>query len=222
MTLDCIAELKGLALVEEDLQAGNEGEIVRQKLNSEASDGGSAPPLFSIFYTFVKIGSVTFGGGIAMLPLLQVELVEKRKWLDHQGYADCLMVAQSTPGPIVVNLSLVAGFRVLGLKGGLCALLGVILPSFLLLLAVAMFLWPYRENPLAHAAFQGIGPAVAALIAAAAVKLGKNILSGYRSLLLLIFFLGGLLVFNIHPLYVIIFGGLAGFFLPPAKDKREE
>ncbi len=193
----------------EDLQVGNENKS-RQVT------------LFSLFYAFLKMGSFTFGGGIAMLPLLQVELVEKNNWLDHQEYADCLMVAQSTPGPIVVNLSLVSGYRLLGLKGGLSALLGVILPSFLLLLAIAIFLWQYRENPLAHAAFRGIGPAVVALIAAAAVKLGKNVLFGYRSLLLLVLFLGGLIVFNIHPLYVIIFGGLAGFFLPSAKDGRRE
>jgi len=89
----------------EDLQVGNENEPQRLSL-------------FSIFFTFLKIGSVTFGGGIAMLPLLQMELVEKKGWLNNREYADCLLVAQSTPGPIVVNLSLVVGYRVLGLKGG--------------------------------------------------------------------------------------------------------
>jgi len=102
------------------------------------------------------------------------------------------------------------------------ALLGAIIPSFLLLLVIAMFLWQYRENPLVHAAFRGIGPAVAALIAAAAIELGKNLFSGYRSLLLLMLFLGGLIFFNIHPLYVILGGGLAGFFLPLTEDRREE
>ena len=178
--------------------------------------------LFSIFSTFLKIGSVTFGGGISMLPLLQVELVEKKKWVSEREYADCLMVAQSTPGPIVVNLSLVAGYRMQGLKGALSALLGAILPSFILLLLIAIFLWQYRENPLAHAAFRGIGPAVAALIAAAAVKLGKTILTGYPSLLLLVIFLGGLIAFNIHPVYIIIGGVLAGTSLPLLRNRREE
>lgn len=157
-----------------------------------------------------------------MLPLLQAELVEKKKWINEREYADCLMVAQSTPGPIVINLSLVAGYRMLGLLGGLSAMLGAILPSFILMLVIAIFLWQYRENPLAHAAFRGIGPAVAALIAAAAVKLGKNILRGYSSLLLLVLFLGGLIVLNIHPLYVIMLGILAGFILPLTQGSRKE
>lgn len=178
--------------------------------------------LFSIFHTFFKIGSFTFGGGISMLPLLQVELVEKKKWVENREYADCLLVAQSIPGPIVINLSLVTGFRMHGLKGGFSALLGVVLPSFLLLLAIAMFLWQYRGNPVAHALFQGVGPAVTALIAAAAIKLGKSILSGYRSLLLLILFLGGLIFLNIHPPFIIICGILAGLFLPIVQHKREE
>ena len=193
----------------EELQVGNENKS-RQVT------------LFSLFYAFLKIGTFTFGGGYAMLPLLQVELVEKKKWLDRREFADCLLVAQSTPGPIVVNISLVAGYRMLGLKGGLSALLGAVLPPFLLLLTIAIYLWQYRENPIVHAAFKGIGPAVAALIAAAAVKLGKNILKGYRSLLLLLLLLGGLLVYNIHPLYIIICGVLAGFFLPLVQHKREE
>lgn len=179
-------------------------------------------PFLSIFLLFFKIGSVTFGGGLAMLPLLQVELVDRKRWLNNRAFSDCLTVAQSVPGPIVVNLSLVAGYRMLGLKGSLSAMLGVTLPSFSLLLVIAMFLWQYRENPLAHAAFQGIGPAVTALIAAAAIKLGKANIKGYPSFLLLVLFLGLLLLLNLHPLYVIICGFVVGFWFQLRPNKKKE
>lgn len=178
--------------------------------------------LLSIFLMFLKTGSLTFGGGIAMIPLLQVELVEKKHWLSERNFAEYLTVAQSVPGPIVINLALVVGYRIKGLKGATSALLGMTIPSFLLLLVIAMFLWHYRDNPLANAAFRGIGPVVAALIASAAIKLGKRIIEGYTSAMLLIFFIAGLYFLNIHPLFVIISGMLVGlFFLSPELRKKE-
>ncbi|MEW5919694.1 MAG: chromate transporter [Bacillota bacterium] len=183
---------------------------------------GPDASLFQLFFMFLKIGAFTFGGGVAMVPLLQAELVEKKRWMDDHKFVDCLVLAQSVPGPIIVNLSVISGYRLQGLKGSLCSLLGAVLPSFLLILAVVVFLWQYRENPLAHGVFQGIRPAVTALIAASAVKLGRAVLKNRPSLLLFTLFLGGLIVFNIHPLFVIIGGALAGLFLPLQQVEAKE
>ncbi len=184
----------------------------------EAAANGACVSLPQFFLIFLKIGAFTFGGGLAMIPFLQAELVERRKWLDNHLFLDYLALAQSIPGPIIVNLAVINGYRLRGLRGSLISLLAMVLPSFLIILTISMFLWPYRDNPLVLSAFQGIRPAVAALIAAAAVKLGLIVLRGRADLFLLFaFFLWGLIVFHIHPLFVIVAGALAGLFLPLQK-----
>lgn len=172
-----------------------------------------AAALLQLFLIFLKIGASTIGGGAAMVPFIQVELVERRRWLDNHLFLDYLALAQSIPGPMIVNFAVIAGYRLRGLKGSLLSLLGIMLPSFLIIFIIVYFLWQYRENPLVFRAFQGIRPAVAALIAAAAVKLGRLVLRTRALLLLFALFLGGLIVFKIHPLFVIIAGALAGLFL---------
>lgn len=172
-----------------------------------------AATLLQLFLIFLKIGASTIGGGVAMVPFIQVELVERRRWLDNHLFLDYLALAQSIPGPMIVNFAVIAGYRLRGLKGSLLSLLGIILPSFLIIFIIVYFLWQYRENPLVFRAFQGIRPAVAALIAAAAVKLGRLVLRTRALLMLFALFLGGLIAFKIHPLFVIIAGALAGLFL---------
>ncbi len=121
-----------------------------------------------LFLTFSKIGAFTFGGGWAMISIIQREIVEKHQWIEQKDFLDLLAVAQSMPGILAVNISVVIGDRLKGLKGSICAAIGTILPSFLMILAIAIFLTPdtIKNNAVISRIFKGIRPAVVALIIA--------------------------------------------------------
>ena len=116
--------------------------------------------LHTIFLSFFKIGLFTFGGGYAMLPLIERELIAKRKWIEQKEFLDLLTLAQSVPGPIAVNTSVFVGYKVRGFGGAVAALLGAVLPSFVIILAIALFFADIRQNPVVDAAFKGMRPAV--------------------------------------------------------------
>ena len=122
--------------------------------------------LKNLFLTFAKIGAFTFGGGWAMISIIQREVVDKHRWLEEAEFLDLLAVAQSMPGILAVNISVVVGDKLRGLRGSIAAAAGTILPSFLIILAIAMFLTPetITSNPTLTAIFKGIRPAVVALI----------------------------------------------------------
>ena len=120
--------------------------------------------LRTIFASFFKIGLFTFGGGYAMLPLIEQELIAKRGWIEHKEFLDLLTLAQSVPGPIAINTSVFVGYKMRGLKGAVAALLGSVLPSFVIILAIALMFADIRHNPVVDAAFKGMRPAVVALI----------------------------------------------------------
>ena len=175
--------------------------------------------VWSFFLLFFKIGAFTIGGGYAMIPLIRTEIIEKKKWIEEKDFIDNLAVSQSIPGPIVVNFSLMTGYRMLGLKGAVFGLLGTILPSFLIILFIAAFLWEYQHLPFVQAAFRGIQPVIVALIAAAAFKLGKQVFKQLELLLLFCVFLVVLLFFGAHPILVVVTGGGIGLLLPFIKQK---
>ena len=120
--------------------------------------------LTTIFVSFLKIGMFTFGGGYAMLPLIERELITKRKWIEQKEFLDLLTLAQSVPGPIAVNTAVFVGYKVRGLRGAAAALLGTVTPSFVIILVIAIFFAGIRQNPVVDAAFKGMRPAVVALI----------------------------------------------------------
>lgn len=186
----------------------------------EKEIGAAQVIIGEMFFAFLKAGAFTIGGGYAMLPFVQEEFIKKKKWFDNKDFLEILGIAQSLPGPVIVNFSLLAGYRLKGFKGGLFSLLGAILPSFLIIMVIAVYLWGYGENRAVQAAFQGIRPAVVALIISAAIKLGKETLRQGYNLLLFLLFLGALLLFNVHPLVVIVAGALAGFFKPYLKNTQ--
>ena len=130
---------------------------------------------WQLFLTFCKIGAFTFGGGWAMISIIQREIVEKHKWIELKDFLDLLAVAQSMPGILAVNIGVVVGDRLRGIKGSVCAALGIILPSFLIILAIAMFLTPetIKNNPVVSRIFKGIRPAVVALIIAPVLTTAK-------------------------------------------------
>ena len=123
--------------------------------------------LRTIFASFFKIGLFTFGGGYAMLPLIEQELIAKRGWIEHKEFLDLLTLAQSVPGPIAINTSVFVGYKMRGLKGAVAALLGSVLPSFVIILAIALLFADIRHNPVVDAAFKGMRPAVVPVISLA-------------------------------------------------------
>ena len=129
---------------------------------------------FQLFWTYLKIGTFTLGGGYAMLPLIQREVVDKRQWIDEEEFLNMIALAQAAPGLIAVNSAIFIGWRIGGWKGVAGAVLGAVLPSFLIILLIAMIFQEWKEQPAVEAAFKGIRPAVVALIAAPLVKMAKT------------------------------------------------
>lgn len=123
---------------------------------------------------FFKIGAFTFGGGYAMIPLIRNEVVGKKKWIDDDEFIDMLALAQSAPGPISLNTAIFVGNKRLGFKGSLFCSAGIILPSFIIILIIAIVFTQFKENPVIESIFKGIRPAVVALIAAPLLGLGKS------------------------------------------------
>ena len=160
-----------------------------------------------LFGVFAKIGAFTIGGGYAMIPLIQKEVVERKNWMDEEEFLDALSVSQSAPGLLAVNISIFIGYKLRKGRGSIAATLGSVLPSFIAILLIAMFFRNYGENPTIEAIFKGIRPVVVALIAVPMINLAKksklNIFTGIVALATLaaISFLG------VSPIY-ILFGAI--------------
>lgn len=127
-----------------------------------------------LFTTFFKIGLFTFGGGYAIIAMIRREIIDHRGWIEREEFLELLALAQSAPGPISLNTSVFVGYKVDGYRGMSAAVLGVVLPSFLLILGVALFLSDLRDYPVVEAAFKGMRPAVVALIAAPLIAFAKG------------------------------------------------
>lgn len=174
--------------------------------------------LWTLFITFFKIGLFTFGGGYAMIPLIQDQVVNKHKWLRAQEMNDMILIAESTPGPIAINSSTYVGYRVGGFLGAFFATLGVVLPSFCIILIISYFFRDLLSFPLIAAAFKGIKIAVAILILDTAWRIGKAIKFDVYSIIMLIVIFILQIVFSIlniriSSIYFIIMGMLLGLVL---------
>lgn len=176
--------------------------------------------LFSMFITFFKIGAFTFGGGYAMIPIIQEEIVDKKKWIDDDEFMDAIAVAQGSPGPVAVNTSIYVGYKIKGLPGAISATLGTVLPSLLIILAIAMFFYQYRENAIIDKVFLGIRPAVVALILSAVYKMMKKSKFGYKMLLISLGTVLIIVFFSISPIYLIIAAGIGGIVYNKVKVKE--
>ena len=130
--------------------------------------------LLKLFTTFFKIGLFSFGGGFAMIPLIQREVIERRRWIDEKEFLDMLVLAQSTPGPIAVNTAVFVGYKSAGFLGAIMATLGTVLPSFIVILLLALFFAEVRDNRYVDAAFRAMRPAVVALIVAPLMGIVKG------------------------------------------------
>lgn len=164
--------------------------------------------LIEILKSFLKIGAFTFGGGYAMIPIIQYEVVNRRKWLSEQEFVELLTIAQAAPGPISLNTAVFVGYKCKGYKGALAAILGVVIPSFVIILLVAMFFHTMRDNRWVDAAFRGMRPAVVALIVAPIVGLAK----GLHWVLIAVAAATALTVwyFGFSPVWLLIAGAMGG------------
>ena len=173
---------------------------------------------FNLFATFFKIGAFTFGGGWAMISIIEREIVDKHHWIEREEFLDLLAIAQSLPGILAVNIATAVGDKIKGSRGSMVAAAGTILPSFLIILAIAIFLTPeiIKNNRFVAAIFMGIRPAVVALIIAPVITSAKAAKLKWKTVwipfvvaLMISLDLG--LVSN--PILYIVLGGLGGFFV---------
>lgn len=173
---------------------------------------------WQLFLTFVKIGTFTIGGGYAMLPLIQREVVE-RHWLTKEEFIDIFAVTQSLPGIFAVNIAIFVGFRLKKRLGALCCALGTILPSFLIILAIALFFTHTRENIWIERAFKGLRPAVVALIVVPCITTAKSIKLTYKQLIIPV--VAALLIWQvgISPAWIIL-AAIAGGIIYGLKIKK--
>lgn len=166
---------------------------------------------WTLFLTFVKIGTFTIGGGYAMLPLIQREVVDKG-WLSKEDFVDLFSVAQSLPGIFAVNISIFVGYKLKKVAGGIVCALGTILPSFFIILAIAMFFTSVQDNEWVEKAFKGLRPAVVALIAVPCITTARSIKMSYKELIIPV--VAALLIWqcNLSPIWIIVAAIAGGLF----------
>lgn len=163
------------------------------------------------FCTFFRIGLFTIGGGYAMIPLIEADVVEKNKWVAREDFLDLMAIAQSCPGIFAVNMSIFIGYKLRGVKGSIVCALGTILPSFLIILAVALFFQKFRDNEIVQRIFMGIRPAVVALIAAPTFKMAKSAKITLTNVWIPVVSAFLIWMLGVSPIYVIILAGLGGY-----------
>ena len=177
--------------------------------------------MFTLFWTFFKIGLFTFGGGYAMIPFIHQYAVEKYKWITDEEFLDIIAIAESTPGPIAINSATYIGHKVKGIKGSAMATLGVSLPSIIIIVLIAMFFMQFKENTYVEYAFKGIRIGVGVLVLNAAIRMFKKLEKNYLSYFLIL--LGFIIVLFewLSVLIVIAIGGVIGIIYQLMKVRGE-
>ena len=163
--------------------------------------------LLTLFTSFFKIGCFTFGGGYAMIPIIQKEVIDRHGWVDREEFLNLLAVAQSAPGPMAVNTSIMVGYKVARTRGAVSAFFGTVLPSFIILLVVAIFFSKVYQNPVVNSIFKGMRPAVVALSLQPVFSFAK----GFKCWEYAIFIaIAAAIWFGLSPLWFIVGGIVAG------------
>lgn len=163
-----------------------------------------------LFISFFKIGAFTFGGGWAMIPLIEREVVDKQNWIKREDFVDALAIAQSLPGVLAVNISILIGNKLRGLKGCLTATLGTILPSFLIILAIAIWFVQTYDNPVVERIFKGIRPAVVALIVSPVFSTAKTARINIKTVIIPIIVALSIWLGGISPIWFVLLGAIGG------------
>ena len=183
--------------------------------------------LLRLFATFFKIGAFTFGGGWAMISIIQREIVDKYHWIERNEFLDLLAVAQSLPGILAVNISVAVGDKLRGLRGSICSAAGTIAPSFIIILLIAMFLTPdlITNNPVLSSIFKGIRPVVVALIVAPVITSGRAAGLTLKTIwipVVVALLIWSKLPFISNPILFIVLGGLGGWYILHRSVKANE
>lgn len=176
--------------------------------------------LWELFITFARIGAFTFGGGYAMLPMFQKELVEKKHWETEETLMDYYAIAQCTPGVIAVNTATLVGYRVKGTLGGIFATLGVVFPSFVIITIIAAILTNFADLPVVQNAFIGIRSCVCALILDAVIKLGKKAIKDLPTVLIAVSVFVIMCFFNVSPILLVLLSAGIGLLLQGRKFSK--
>lgn len=176
--------------------------------------------LLSLFITFAKIGSITFGGGLTMLPLLTREIVEKKKWATEEELLDYYAVGQCTPGIIAVNTATFIGYYQAGILGGIISTLGMVTPSIIIITVIAAVLQNFMDYPVVASALTGINAVVCALLAHTVITLGKKSLVNTVSVILFVIGLIACFVFDVTPILLVVLSGVAGIIYGKIKEVK--
>ncbi|WP_027449056.1 chromate transporter [Xylanibacter brevis] len=163
------------------------------------------------FKTFFKIGIFTLGGGYTMIPLIEEEVVNKKQWVSKEEFLDIIAIAQSCPGVFAINTSIFIGYKLSKLRGAIATALGTALPSFLIILGIAMFFHEFQDNPIVASIFRGIRPAVVALIAVPTFNLAKSAHVSWANCWIPIG--GALLIWllGVSPIFIILAAAICGW-----------
>ena len=180
----------------------------------------------TLFRVFFSISAVALGGGLTMLPIMSKEFVEKRGWLSDNDMLDTVAVMQSLPGIISINMAVLIGYRVSGVTGAIFSALGVILPPFVAIILLAMFLTKLDNNETVNHVFLGVRAAVAAMILLSAIKLAKQALKSHWAKAIAVFGFIAMVFFEMNAILLVIIGALVGLavaYLPLLfKSKKKE
>lgn len=184
-------------------------------LNNE-QPGVTTPPLEGgsggrLFTTFFRIGLFTIGGGYAMIPLIEAEVVDRKRWINREDLMDLMAVAQSCPGVFAVNIAIFIGYKIRKTPGAIAAALGCIMPSFLIILAIALFFQQFQDNRWVASAFRGIRPCVVALIAVPTFKMAKTARINRYNIWIPAASALAIWALGVSPIWVILAAGLGGF-----------
>ena len=163
-----------------------------------------------LFFTFFKIGMFTIGGGYAMIPLLEREVVDKKKWLSSKDFLDIIAIAQAVPGIIFINVAIYVGYKIRGTKGCIVSILGSVLPSFAVILSIAMVFRDFKDNETVNKIFKGIRPVVVALIITPLWKMVKSAKITWKTAIIPVFIAVMIWQTNISPIIFIVLAIAAG------------
>ena len=176
--------------------------------------------LWNLFFTFFKLGLFTIGGGYAMIPLIERDVVERNRWVERGDFVDLLAVAQSAPGVFAVNISIFIGYRLRGVRGAVAAAVGNVLPSVVIILLIALFFNRFREYRIVNNVFMGVRPAVVALIAAPVFSVAKTAKIGWTNVWIPILSALLIVAMGVSPVYIILLAAVGGFVWGKIKGGR--
>lgn len=175
-----------------------------------------------LYFAFVKIGAFTFGGGLAMMPIMQRELIEKRGWVSEEELVDYFAIGQSTPGIIAVNVATFIGYKKLGWLGGIIGTLGVVTPSWVIIMLLAGAISSVDKYPLAQRALRGINVAVAALLTSVIVKFTKKTIKNFWNALFMLAAFILIYFFKVQSVFIILASLITGCLLTLYRQKKQQ